>query len=96
MRSIGAEAPSARAGCTLTVDDKRKRALLVGGYNGMTISPTRPVDPTALYDDVWEVTVSRKEEGLGLGSGSDAVSPLCNRCQSKGTIDDVLIHDSLL
>ncbi|KAK3239643.1 hypothetical protein CYMTET_50444 [Cymbomonas tetramitiformis] len=54
----GAGSPSARAGCTLTVHEESKQAVLVGGYNGMEDNGPS----VGVKGDTWFLTLSKHKE----------------------------------
>jgi hypothetical protein len=70
MISVGDEAPSPRAYCTFTLDNLRKRGILVGGMDIATNTPC---------NDVWEVTLSRKDN-----AAQDTEKTVCNHCKQSG------------
>ncbi|KAJ3296637.1 hypothetical protein HDU76_006700 [Blyttiomyces sp. JEL0837] len=76
MKPQEGKCPIKRAGCTLTMDPLRRRAILVGGYNGFEL---RPNVETA-YSDVWELHVTKRTDAV---SNSGILK--CGGCGKKGT-----------
>ena len=71
MIPVGDKEPPPRAYCTFTLDNLRKRGILVGGLDITTNTPC---------NDVWEVSLSRRDNA----AAEDAVATVCNHCKQPG------------
>jgi hypothetical protein len=82
--------PSARAGCTLTLDATHQRAILVGGYETMINH--------IVYEDVWELQLQPKthvypkalqseeySRNQGIKAAKFKVTLVCAQCGREGT-----------
>ncbi len=74
--------PSRRADSTLTIDTKRKQAVLLFGYNTMEVGSRG----LGCSNDVWSVSVSRKGLAVNVCEKCRTVSPgstmhLCGACK---------------